>query len=201
MRRPLASTLVLLVAAIPAAAGAAREDSGVQQSQAAGQGSSAAASGDGQVPASPGLPVSLDRIKQGLAGESTLKLEVPPRDDIPRFYVEVRGTPTFSTFLEGFDLKNGPVPGAGMTHNEFLAMVAPKDLYSQAGFGGLDMLTSNIGFAALMYLANKAFVAMKNARSEAELQAIREQIQRELAEIERANAEKKKSGGGPPSPH
>jgi len=158
------------------------------------------AAAPGQGPPDPGLPVSLDRIRKGLTSESKLKLELPVRDDIPRYYMEVTATPDFKAFLEDFDLNFGPVPGAGMTHQEFMQMVTPKDLYSQAGFGGLEILTANLGFAAIMYLANKAFNAMRQAKDERELQQIREQIQRELAELQKANAAKKKSGGGESRP-
>ena len=160
--------------------------------------------GQGQVagtqeknPPESSLPVSLDRIRKGLINDSKLKLELPTRDDIPRYYMEVKATPDFSAYLEGFDLNFGPVPGAGMTHQEFMQMVTPKDLYSQAGFGGLDVLTANLSFAAIMYLATKAFNAMREAKSEREMQQIRDEIQRELAELQKANAAKKKGGGHP----
>jgi hypothetical protein len=156
----------------------------------------------GQPPAQPPdsgtLPVSIERIKKALASESTLKLEPDIREDIPRFYLEVRGTPDIQTFLEGFDLVNGPVPGAAPTHADIMQLVTPKELYSQAGFSALEMLTANLSFAAIMYLAQKAFVAMAHAKSERELRQIREQIQRELAELEKAKATGKGGGAQPP---
>jgi hypothetical protein len=78
-----------------------------------------------------------------------------------------------------------------------MQMVTPRDLYSQAGFGGLDVLTANLSFAAIMYLATKAFNAMREAKDEREMQQIRDEIQRELAELQKANAAKKKGGGHP----
>jgi hypothetical protein len=158
-------------------------------------GQSQAGAAKEQDPPDAGLPVSLARIRKGLTSESTLKLDLPVRDDIPRYYMEVSATPDFNAFLEDFDLNFGPVPGAGMTHQEFMQMVTPKDVYSQAGFGGLEILTANLGFAAVMYLATKAFNAMREAKNERELQQIRDEIQRELAELQKANAAKKKSGG------
>jgi len=150
-----------------------------------------------QPPDSGTLPVSMDRIKKALASESTLKLEPDIREDIPRFYLEVRGTPDFRRFLEGFDLVNGPVPGAAPTHADIMQLVTPKELYSQAGFDGLSVLTANLSFAAMMYLAQKAFVAMAHAKNERELRQIREQIQRELKEIQEAKAGEK-GGARPP---
>ena len=214
MRRLLAALLSFQLAVAPTAWAASAGDGTAPPSQPSPQAStgqsppatpasqSPPASQDppssaapGQGPPDPGLPVSLDRIRKGLTSESKLKLELPVRDDIPRYYMEVTATPDFNAFLEGFDLNVGRVPGAGMTHQEFMQMVTPKDLYSQAGFGGLEILTANLGFAAIMYLATKAFNAMRQAKDERELQQIREQIQRELAELQKANAAKKSGGG------
>jgi len=166
--------------------------------QAAPPGQGQAPGTEQQDPPAAELPVSLARIRKGLSNETPLKLGVPIREDIPRYYMEVKATPDFNVFLQGFDLKYGPVPGAGMTHQEFMQMVTPKDLYSQAGFGGLEVLTANLSFAAIMYLATKAFNAMREAKTEREVQRIREQIQRELAELQKANAAAKKRSGGLP---
>lgn len=202
MRSLLVTLLALQLGAGPLVAAASAEDGGVRQgpppaSPAGAPEQAQASSADppqGPIPEG-ALPVSMDRIKKALATEPTLKLELPIRDDIPRYYMEITGTPSFETFLENFDLANGPVPGASMTHREFLQQVTPKELYSQAGFGGLEMLTANLGFAAVMYLATKAFNAMREAKSERELEQIREQIRRELEELQKANAAKKRGGG------
>ena len=201
MRRLLAALVALQLAAGPPVAAASAEDGGVRQASPAQQAGASEKPQSGstqqaQAPTPAGtLPVSIDRIKKALATQPTLKLEPPIRDDIPRYYMEITGTPSFETFLQDFDLVNGPVPGAGVTHGEFLQQVTPKELYSQAGFGGLDVLTANLGFAAIMYLATKAFNAMREAKDERELQQIREQIRRELEELQKANAAKKPGGG------
>lgn len=202
MRRLLAAFLAVEFAVAPLAYAASGEDRAAPQEEASAgkpaQPSATAGPAGPPVSDADALPVSLDRIKQGLAAESTLKVELPIRDDIPRYYVEVNATPDFEVFLEGFDLRFGPVPGAGMTHQEFLQLVTPKDLYSQAGFSALEILTANLGFAAAMYLATKAFNALLQANSERERQEIRRQIQRELAELQTAN--KKATSGESRSP-
>jgi hypothetical protein len=201
MRGSFCAVLVIVLVADSARASAAQDGRGAQlNAQSAGLATAPASSDQGQKPdPPPTLPVSLDRIKQGLSAGPGLKLEPDMRNDIPRFYVDVNATPNVQKFLEGVDLVHGPVPRAGMTHAEFMEMVTPRELYSQAGFGGLDVLTANVGFAAVMYLARKAFIAMSNAKSEAEVRAIREQIQRELAELQRQqDAKAKKDPGRPP---
>lgn len=214
MHRLLAVLLSFQLAVAPAAWAASAEDGSAPPSQPAPQATPPPSSAQAGQPAPPGqgqpagapqqdppdaeLPVSLSRIRKGLSNEMPLKLDLPIREDIPRYYMEVNATPDFNAFLQGFDLKYGPVPGAGMTHQEFMQMVTPKDVYSQAGFGGLEILTANLSFAAIMYLATKAFNAMREAKNERELQQVREQIQRELAGLQKTNAAAKKPGGGSP---
>jgi hypothetical protein len=141
------------------------------------------------------FPVSLSRIRKELATKPTLKLDIPVRDDIPRFYVDVNATPDIQTFLEGVDLLHGPVPGSAPTHADMMALVTPKELYSSAGFDALSLLTAG-AFNSAVYLAARAFKALANAKNERERETIRAEIKRELAELERLNAEKKGPGGG-----
>ena len=128
------------------------------------------------------LPVSLERIREGVARESPLEL----KSGVPHYYVEVLARfPRFETFLEGFDLKNGPVPGAGVTHQEFLAMVTPKDLSSANVTPALDTLVVGLQTLAAKWIATKIAKSISDARRERELQRIREEIRLALEEIER----------------
>lgn len=140
------------------------------------------------------LPVSLDRIRKGL--EKTPALELVPlrREDLPRFYAEVVGTPSFDTFLQNFDLVNGPVPYGGMTHREFLSMVTPKELYSSAGFGAAEVLQAAIMFKGIEWLARKAVAGAIDAKRASELNAVRSQIKVELGAIAQARAQQAVSG-------
>lgn len=140
------------------------------------------------------LPVSLDRIRKGLEKESTLQLVPRRREDIPRFYLEVVGKPTFETFLQDFDLVNGPVPFSGPTHREFLDMVTPKELYSSAGFGAAEVLQAAVMWKGVEWLARKAIKGAVNARRDGELNAIRDQIKYELGAIEQARAQARAAG-------
>ena len=111
--------------------------------------------------------------------------------------MDVNATPDIQKFLAGADLCYGPVPGSAPTHADMMALWTPKELYSSAGFDALSLATAG-AFNAAVYLAAKAFRALANAKSEHEREAIRAEIQRELAELETLNAQKKGPGGAPP---
>lgn len=140
------------------------------------------------------LPVSLDRIRKGLENTPARELIPLRREDLPRFYVEIVGKPSFETFLQGFDLVNGPVPFGGMTHREFLSMVTPKELYSSAGFGAAEVLQAAIMFKGIEWLARKAVTGTIDAKRANELSAIRSQIKGELGAIAQARAQEAASG-------
>ncbi len=79
----------------------------------------------------PITPRDLARIRRALDTEPAVRIN----DDQLRFYMQILvKQPTFAEFIKGYDFKNGPTRrGNPMTHNEFLAMVTPKEL---AEFGG-----------------------------------------------------------------
>jgi hypothetical protein len=193
MRRvlfPIALVVALLVGIPrPAVAEDARvqPQGGAAQAQPAGQ--PPATNGTTPSPTGQNLPVSLERIRKGVTTETDL-LGVPPvRTDLPRFYMEVRATPDFSTFLQGFDLVNGPVPYGGFTHQEFLNMVTPKELYSSAGFGALEVLQAGLMSKGVFWLAGKASQRASDARRNHEVEAARTRIKAELAAIQAARAQ------------
>ena len=82
----------------------------------------------------PSLPQSdVDRVRAGLSRSSTLNL----RDDRLRYYTEtdVAAPQTFATYLGDENLWDGAATKGGnpMTHQEFLNMVTPKELYGSGG--------------------------------------------------------------------
>ena len=101
------------------------------------------------------------------------------------FYVEILAKqPRFADFAKGYDFMNGPTKrGNPMTHQEFVDMVTPKIMNSSAGITALDTLqfafTNWLGQA----LIKKALDDVRQAKTEAELQTIRERINRELEAI------------------
>ena len=70
-----------------------------------------------------------------------------------------------------------------MSHQEFLDMVNPKLLTSSAGFTATETLQAALFNWAVQKAVGKSIAAIKNARSEAEVRAIRAQIDRELAAL------------------
>jgi hypothetical protein len=128
------------------------------------------------------LPFDLNRMKKqldqspGPAAITEAKV---------KFTLEVIAhQPTMKKFYaEGESMKYGPVKGAAMTHQDFLDMVDPKILHSSAGFTATDDLQAALFNWAVQTAVKKSINALKNARNDAEVQAIRAQIDRELAAL------------------
>lgn len=146
-----------------------------------------------QEPALPGsagdqrLPVDMSKIREALNRNPQLRLQT----DELRFYVNIIGRiPTFEEIVGDFDLKNGVVPGAGMTHEEYLAMVN-RDFQTSGGITALDTLQVALTSYALISLVKKAYEEYKLAKTESERQMIQARIERELRELERRRAEAK----------
>jgi hypothetical protein len=195
-RHPAFSLAALAMGAVLVSSGSAyaqqKTDPPPQTSSSTSTTSTSKTSTNGAAPAKPASSqnatidnAQLDRIKTALKTEPPLtKLN----DDEVRFYLEiVARQPTFKDFMGSTDLKNGPVKGAPMTHQEFLNMVTPKLLYSQAGFSASEMLQAGLVNLAAKSVA-KAFEDLKQAHTDAQVQAIRDRIDRELAAL--------KGGGG-----
>jgi hypothetical protein len=136
------------------------------------------------------LPVDTARIREALKQNPQLRLD----SDELRFYVNIIGRiPTFEEIIGDFDLKNGLVPGSGMTHEEYLGIVN-KDLRTSGGITALDTLQVALTSYALLSIVKKAYEEYKEAKTERERRAIQERIERELRELERRRAAAK--GGG-----
>ncbi|MEX2272339.1 MAG: hypothetical protein WD690_12750 [Vicinamibacterales bacterium] len=140
-----------------------------------------------QPPQSQQLPVDMAKIREALKQDPKLRLNT----DELRFYVSIIGRiPTFEEIVGDFDLRNGQVPGAPMTHDEFLAMVTPKDLHSTTGISALETLGVALTSWGMISMVKRAYEEYKQARTERERRAIQERIERELRELER-----RRSGG------
>ena len=137
-------------------------------------------------PESQQLPVDMTKIREALRQNPQMRLQT----DELRFYVDIIGRiPTFEEIVGKFDLKNGPVPGAGMTHEEYLGMVNRE--WNQSGaIPAIEQLQVALTSYALISLVKRAYQEYKQARTERERRAIQERIERELRELE------KKRGGG-----
>lgn len=133
------------------------------------------------------MPVDLAKIREALEQDPKLRLNT----DELKFYVDIIGRiPTFEEIVGDFDLRNGRVPGAPMTHDEFLSMVTPKDLHSTTGISAMETLGVALTSWGMISLVKKAYEEYKKASTERERRAIQEQIERELRELQ------KRRGGG-----
>jgi hypothetical protein len=126
----------------------------------------------------PPTPAQVARIQRALDQPQGLKLD----ERQLRFYLEiVQRLPTFAEYSRGYDFLHGPTTGGNpMSHQEFVRMVTPKEMYSSAGITASEQvqfaLTNYVGQA----LIRKALEELKQARDANQVQAIRERIDREL---------------------
>ena len=136
------------------------------------------------------LPVSIARIQRALARPSVLRVT----SDRPVFRVEIFGRkPTIEDIL-GRDYLRGPVPFGGMTHQEFLNMVTPKDVQGYAAFSNREGAVVALTSLAAQWALQKAIHKFQTAREEREREAARREVQDALAELTRA----RKAAGLPP---
>ena len=170
--RPAAAVLLVTIG-LPAQALAA-----TAQAQATSAQPQPGSSGDQQ------LPVDMAKIREALRQNPQLRLDT----DELRFYVSIIGRiPTFEEIVGEFDLKNGVVAGAGMTHEEYLGMVN-QDLRTSGGITALDTLQVALTSYGLISMVKKAYEEYKQAKTERERRLISERIERELRDLERRRA-------------
>ncbi len=133
------------------------------------------------VPSAAQVTSDLERVKAQLNRAPGLRLE----DDQLRFYVEVVAKqPSIADVIGGYDLMNGPTRrGAAMTHQEFLNMVTPKELYGSGGIKATELLQFAVTNWLGQQVIKRALEDLKNARTEREVQEIRSRIDRELAAL------------------
>ena len=128
------------------------------------------------------FPVSLARIQRALARPSTLRF----KPDKPVFRVEIFGRkPTIEDIL-GPDYLRGPVPYGGMTHQEFLSMVTPKDVQGYAAFSNREGMVVAATSLALQWALQKAIHKVETAKEERAREAARREVQDALAELTKA---------------
>lgn len=121
----------------------------------------------------------LNRIRRALDMDPALRID----DSQLRFYMQILARqPTFAEFAKGYDFRYGPTRGGNpMTHSEFLAMVTPRELHSQIGIDARETLEFALTNWLGQTLVKRAFADLQKARTEREIQDIRDRIERELA--------------------
>jgi hypothetical protein len=130
----------------------------------------------------PELPVSLARIQRALSRPPAIRV----RGDRIVFRVEVLGRKPSIEDILGPDYLKGPVPYGGMTHQEFLNMVTPKDFQGYAAFSNREGLAVAATSFALQWALQKAIHKYETAKQDREREAARKEVQEALAELEKA---------------
>jgi hypothetical protein len=129
------------------------------------------------------LPVSVDRIRQRLSEPPAIKVQTQGTV----FRVEVVGKKLTIEDILGPDYLKGPVPASGgMTHQEFLDLVTPKDVQGYAAFSNKEAATVAATSFALQWALQKAVQKFQEAKAEREREAARKEVQDALAELEKA---------------
>jgi hypothetical protein len=147
---------------------------GAEPERAAADGIEADSQGD--------LPVSVDRVQRALSR--------PPAIDVngeaPVFRVEVLSKKLTIEDILGPDYLKGPVPRAGMTHQEFLDMVTPKDYQGYAPYTNGEGMTIAATSFALKWALQKAMHKYETAKEGREQEAAKEEVRKALEELEQA---------------
>jgi hypothetical protein len=128
------------------------------------------------------LPVSIERIQRALAAPKPIEL----KEQHPVFRLEIFGKkPTIEEIL-GEKFWVGPVPYGGMTHQDFMNMVTPKELQPYGGFSG-GYLLSEVGLTlAEQWVLKQAIQKFHDAKQEHEREAARKEVMEALAALEKA---------------
>lgn len=131
------------------------------------------------------LPVSIDRIREALSHEPTIR-----PNEVPMFRVEVIGTmPSLEVMLGKEFWKGGAsrTPGgAVMTHQEFLNMVTPPEFRGPALFTPGEALTVAATSIALQWALQKAIAKYKTAKDVRAQEEARREVQRALEALDKA---------------
>ena len=131
------------------------------------------------------IGVSLERIQKAIARPQAIKLT----GDRQVFRVEIFGAkPTIEDIL-GPDYLKGPVPYSGMSHQEFLNMVTPKDVQGYAAFSNKQGMVVAATSIALQWALQKALDKYKDARNERAKEAASKEVQEALDALRRARRE------------
>jgi hypothetical protein len=173
LRALIAGALALTLIAGPAAA------------QSPSQAAAGTPQGQGSVNQFPLLPPeNLERIREAVNREPAIRIE----NGRLKIYVEVIGNwPTFAEASKGFDFLYGPsAKGANpMSHQEFVSMMTPRDMYSSVGIKPAEVATMAAVNAIGQWAIVKALSKIARSRKEKQLRDIRAQIEAELAAIKK----------------
>lgn len=130
---------------------------------------------------SPITAEDINRVRKALETPPTLNLD----ENRLRYYVRILARKaSLMDLVEGYDFRGGPTRrGNPMSHQEFLALVTPREMQSSGGITAMETLQFAFTNWLAQTLVKKAVEDLRNATSEREVQEIRNRIDRELAAL------------------
>ena len=127
------------------------------------------------------LPVDLSRIREGLQQPLPAKKFTDGR---LRFFAQAdEKVVSFEALTFGFNLFHGPVPGVGMTHQDFLNQVTPKYINSSGGIRAIESLEWGLVNYAAIWTVKRLYKELSEAKTSLRKKQIQDQIDRELAAL------------------
>jgi hypothetical protein len=132
---------------------------------------------------------SLERIQKKLMQDPVIKLDRQPAQGAPgapRFRLRVDAPAFTPDQILGPDFLRGPVPATGMTHQEFLDLVTPKDVSGYAAFTNKEGVTVAITSTALHLALKQAMEEWRRAKDERAREAARKDVEEAIAALRTA---------------
>lgn len=127
------------------------------------------------------LPVSVDRVQRALSRPPAISL-----GGKQVYRVEVLGNKLTIEDILGPEYLKGPVPRAGMTHQEFLDMVTPKDFQGYAPFTNREGMAIAASSFALKWALQRAVHKYQTASAERDREAARREVEQALLDLDKA---------------
>jgi hypothetical protein len=137
------------------------------------------------------LPVDIDKIQRLIAQKPAIVLEPDFNSDtgLPTFRVSIQGEKLSIDEILGPDYLRGPVPAGAMSHQEFLNMVTPKDVWGYAPFSNSQAATVAITSLALQWALKLALAEYQEAKDDRAREAARREVQEALEALRKARLE------------
>lgn len=132
---------------------------------------------------------SLDRIQKKLMRDPAIKLDKQPAEivgGLPTFRVRVDAPALTIEQILGPDFLRGPVPAAGMTHQEFLDLVTPKDVRGYAAFTNKEGIAVALTSTALQLALKQALEEWRSAKDDRARETARKEVEDAVAALRRA---------------
>ena len=160
------------------------------QAPAAGQAQTATRQPPGEAEADPeaSLPTSVDKVRDGLARESVIRLTTQP---IFRVDINER-RPRYWDLEAPFLFPVEPRTSTTRWHDEFLAMTTPDEVRAFSGLNSgsaetLQLAATSLLFAGAVKLVQSGFAKWQDGRRQGKVRAAREEVDAAIAAWEAAN--------------